>query len=64
MSEEIIKVLDYLGAQIGIAIDWSSENVWPQVTDILGRYRLFELATTGFLDCRRNRYADFCAHCF
>ena len=48
MSEEIIKVLDYLGAQIGIAIDWSSENVWPQVMDILGRYRLFELSTTGF----------------
>lgn len=47
MSEEIIKVLDYLGAQIGIAIDWSSENVWPQIMDILGRYRLFELATTG-----------------
>ena len=47
MSEEIIKVLDYLGAQIGIAIDWSSENVWPQVMDVLGRYRLFELTTTG-----------------
>ena len=47
MSEEIIKVLDYLGAQIGIAIDWSAENVWPQVMDILGRYRLFELATTS-----------------
>ena len=48
MSQEIIKVLDYLSAQIGIAIDWSSENVWPQVMDILGRYRLFELATTSF----------------
>lgn len=47
MSEEIIKVLDYLSAQIGIAIDWSSENVWPQVMDVLGRYRLFELAITG-----------------
>ena len=47
MSEEIIKVLDYLGEQLGIAIDWSSENVWPQVMDILGRYRLLELVTTG-----------------
>jgi hypothetical protein len=47
MSEEIIKVLDYLGEQLGIAIDWSSENVWPQVMDILGRYRLFEMITTG-----------------
>lgn len=48
MSEEIIKVLDYLGEQLGIAIDWTSENVWPQVMDILGRYRLFELVSTGF----------------
>lgn len=43
MSQEIINVLNYLGEQLGIAIDWSSENVWPQVTDILGRYRLMEI---------------------
>ena len=48
MSQEIINVLNYLGEQLGIAIDWSSENVWPQVMDILGRYRLFELVSTGF----------------
>ena len=47
MSQEIIKVLDYLAQQLGVAIDWSAENVWPQVTDILGRYRLFKLATTS-----------------
>lgn len=46
MSEEIIKVLDYLGEQLGIAIDWSAENVWPQVMDILGRYRLLEIIFT------------------
>ena len=47
MSQEIINVLNYLGEQLGIAIDWTSENIWPQVMDILERYRLFELATTG-----------------
>ena len=46
MSEEIIKVLDYLGEQLGIAIDWTSENIWPQVMDILGRYRLLEIIFT------------------
>ena len=46
MSEEIIKVLDYLGEQLGIAIDWTSENIWPQVMDILGRYRLLEIIST------------------
>lgn len=48
MNQEIINVLNYLGEQLGIAIDWISENVWPQVMDILGRYRLFELVSTGF----------------
>lgn len=48
MSQEIINVLNYLGEQLGIVIDWTSENVWPQVMDILGRYRLFELVSVGF----------------
>lgn len=43
MSEEIIKVLNYLGEQLGIAIDWSAENVMPQVMDILGRYRVYTI---------------------
>ena len=47
MSEEIINVLNYLGEQLGIAIDWSAENVWPQVMDILGRYRLLEIISTA-----------------
>lgn len=48
MSEEIIKVLDYICAQLGIAVDWSAENVMPQVMDILGRYRIYEIANTVF----------------
>lgn len=43
MNQEIINVLNYLGEKLGIAIDWTSENVWPQVMDILGRYRLLEI---------------------
>ena len=43
MSQEIINVLNYLGEQLGIAIDWTFENVWPQVMDILERYRLLEI---------------------
>lgn len=46
MSQEIINVLNYLGEQLGIAIDWTSENVWPQVMDILGRYRLLEIVSS------------------
>lgn len=43
MNQEIINVLNCLGEQLGIAIDWTSENVWPQVMDVLGRYRLLEI---------------------
>ena len=46
MSEEIIKVLDYICAQLGIAVDWSAENVMPQVMDVLGRYRVYTIANT------------------
>lgn len=45
MSEEIIKVLNYLGEQLGIVIDWSAENMMPQVMDILGRYRNYKIVT-------------------
>lgn len=44
MSEEITKVLDALCEKLGIAIDWSAENVWPYVQQIyehLIRYELF-----------------------
>lgn len=47
MSQEIINVLEYLSNQLGIAIDWTSENVWPQVIEILGRYRLLKLVGLG-----------------
>ena len=43
MSEEIIKVLDYICGKLGLAIDWTAENVWPQVMDVLGRYRIMML---------------------
>ncbi len=49
MSQEIIKVLDYLAQQLGIAIDWSAENIWPQVMDVLGRYRLLEMISSGLM---------------
>ena len=43
MSQEIINVLNYISEKIGIAIDWTADNVLPQVLDILGRYRIFQI---------------------
>ena len=41
MSAEIIKVLDYLCTKFGVVIDWTAENVWPQVLDFIGRYQTY-----------------------
>lgn len=46
ISNEIIEVLDYLGNKLGLAIDWSSENVIPYVEQLCGRYISWEVATS------------------
>ena len=48
MSQEIINVLEYIGGKLGIALDWTSENIWPQVLDILGRYRILQIVISSF----------------
>lgn len=45
MNNKVIEVLDYVGEKLGIAVDWTADNVWPQVVDILGRYRTLQLVT-------------------
>ena len=47
MSAEIIEILDYLCSKIGITIDWTAENVWPQVMDFIGRYQLYSIIKCG-----------------
>lgn len=44
MSEEIIKVLDAVCDKIGIAVDWSAENITPQIVDVITRYGHYLLA--------------------
>lgn len=38
MSQEIIKVLEYLGDKLGIAIDWTAENIIPYAEELFKRY--------------------------
>ena len=45
MNNKIIEVLDYLGEKIGLAIDWTAENVYPQVIEFMVRYRTYEMVT-------------------
>lgn len=37
ISNQIIEVFNYLGEKFGLAIDWSSENVLPYLTDLCNR---------------------------
>lgn len=37
MGDEVIKVLNHLGDQFGVAIDWSSANVMPYLNDLMTR---------------------------
>lgn len=44
MNNKVIEVLEYIGEKVGIAIDWSAENVWPQVAEFMSRYATYEIA--------------------
>lgn len=43
MNNKVIEVLDYMGEKLGIAIDWTAENVMPQVTEFMGRYQIYAI---------------------
>lgn len=40
--------VDGIAEKFGIFIDWSAENIVPQIMDILTRYRTYELFSRGF----------------
>lgn len=46
MSDEIIKILNDLGERLGIAIDWSSQNVMPYLQDLMDRYINLEIVSS------------------
>ena len=45
-SNQFIEVLDALCDKIGIAIDWTSQNVVPYVTDLATRIITYEISTS------------------
>ena len=44
-SSQFIEVLDALCDKIGIAIDWTSQDVVPYVTDLAARIIAYEIST-------------------
>ena len=45
-SEQIIAVLDKLGEQMGVAIDWTSSNILPYVQDLIARIASIQIANS------------------
>ena len=46
ISDEIIKVLEYLCGKIGVTIDWTSENVIPYTQTLCEKLVNWEIATS------------------
>ena len=45
VSEQVIEVLNHLSSKIGISIDWSQQNILPQVQDFMARYVQYKTQT-------------------
>lgn len=43
MDKDLCNVIDKIAEKIGVAIDWSSENVMPYIQDIIQRYRTMNI---------------------
>lgn len=48
ISEEIIDVIDALCEKLGIAIDWTAENILPYLKTLCEKFIKFEIATSIF----------------
>ena len=69
VSDEIIKILDVVCAQFGIAIDWTQQNIIPHLTVLTEKIVRYELITSItwilfcivpvilFVKCERSRRA-------
>ena len=45
-SEQTISILDYICNKFGVVIDWTSDNVWPMVEMLAGKYIKWEIASS------------------
>ena len=47
-STEVIKIFDDLSKRLGVAIDWSNENIMPYLNDLVDRFIKWEIARSIF----------------
>ena len=48
VSDQIIQVLDKIGEKIGVAIDWSSNNILPYLQELTQRYVAYRISISIF----------------
>lgn len=46
ISDEIIKILEYLCSKIGITIDWTNNNVLPYIEQLCEKFIQWEIGTS------------------
>ena len=46
VSSEVIEILDYLGDKLGIAIDWTNENIIPYLQTLINKFIKWEISTS------------------
>ena len=46
-SEQTITILDYICNKFGVAIDWSSENIWPTIELVASKYIKWEMVSSS-----------------
>ncbi|MPM29864.1 hypothetical protein SDC9_76405 [bioreactor metagenome] len=46
VSDQIIKVLDNLSEKVGIAVDWSQQNILPYLQELMAKYINYEIMTS------------------
>ena len=46
ISNEVIKILEYLCTKIGVTIDWTNNNVLPYVKQLCEKFILWEINTS------------------
>ena len=46
ISDEVIKILEYLGEKIGVTIDWTSNNVFPYIEQLCEKFVNWEVNTS------------------
>lgn len=46
ISDEVIKILEYLCDKIGLTIDWTSNNVLPYVEQLCEKFIMWEVNTS------------------